>query len=93
MNEPKHITELPSKHAEVHIWTKPETQQVLKGLRQYQYEVTKEIEQDHYIKYTVTALIKPVGRDEIIKAELLTATTTKYDNSYLVRHHKQLFNS
>jgi len=88
------IHKLPSKHAEAHVWTKPETQDVLKALRQstWGYEnkplfnVIKEVKEDFYITYTVTGIVKGVGR-----AELLIATTTKSDKVYVVRHHKQLF--
>ena len=87
---------LPSKHSEAHIWTKPETQQVLKALRNstWGYEgkplfnVTKEVEQDFYITYTVTGTVNGIGT-----CELLIASTTKSDKVYLVRHHKQLFNN
>ena len=96
MTTEEQIHKLPSKHAESHMWTKPETQQVLKALRKATYgfegkplfEVTKESEHDHWTTYTVTGIVKNVGR-----AELLVATTTKSDNFYLVRHHKQLFQS
>lgn len=85
---------LSSKHSESHIWTKPITQEVLQGLRKATYgpedkplfNVVKEIEQDFYITYTVTGLVKNVGI-----CELLIATSTKLDRNYIVRHHKQLF--
>jgi len=98
MTTEQEIAKLPKKHSEVHVWTKPETQKVLKALKKATYgfegkplfEVTKESSKccDFYVTYTVTGFVKGVG-----KAELLTAKTTKSDRVYVVRHHKQLFQS
>ena len=96
MTTEQEIAKLPKKHSEVHVWTKPETQEVLKALKKATYgfegkplfEVTKETSSDFYVTYTVTGFVKGVG-----KAELLTAKTTKSDRVYVVRHHKQLFQS
>jgi len=96
MTTEQEIAKLPKKHSEVHVWTKPETQEVLKALKKATYgfegkplfEVTKETSNDFYVTYTVTGFVKGVG-----KAELLTAKTTKSDRVYVVRHHKQLFQS
>ena len=88
------ISELTHKVSVARIWTKPETQNVIKMLRKETklFNVEK-IADDFSTRYRVTT-VDPICKNkngEYSRGIVLDARTSKYDNSYLVRHHKDLF--
>ena len=88
------ISELTSKISVARIWTKPETQNVIKMLRKEPklFKVEK-IADDFSTRYQVTT-VDPICKNEngeYSRGIVLKAGTSKYANSYLVRHHKDLF--
>jgi len=88
------ISDLTNKVSVARIWTKPETQNILKMLRKEPklFKVEK-IDDDFYTRYQVTT-VDPICKNkngEYSRGIVLDARSSKYDNSYLVRHHKDLF--